>query len=152
LARLSQFLDDDELLEDAHRAAALLTPELIAADRCPDLFSGSAGGILGLLSLYDLSHDQRLLEQAAACGDHVLDVRAASASGYRAWTTINDALLTGASHGAAGIAYALLRLYASTSDARYLDAAREAIAYERSVFSPKDGNWPDFRATGAKEP
>jgi type 2 lantibiotic biosynthesis protein LanM len=151
-ARLSQFLEDDELAEDAKRSAALLTPELIAADRCPDVFSGSAGAILGLLALYDQLPDQALLEQALACGQQVLDTRVASASGHRAWVTLNDALLTGFSHGAAGIAYALLRLYERVPDPQFLDAAREAIAYEHSVFSPADGNWPDYRLPSSERP
>ncbi len=144
-ARLSQFLGDDELAAEARRAAALLTLPLIANDQCPDVFTGSAGAILGLLTLYDLVPDQSLLDQALACGQHLLDTRVAHASGYRAWVTLNDACLTGFSHGAAGIAYALLRLYEKASDSQFLEAAREAIAYERSVFSPNDGNWPDFR-------
>ena len=53
--------------------------------------------------------------------------------------------MTGFSHGAAGIAYALLRLYGVTQDTIFLAAAEEAIAYERSVFSPVAQNWPDLR-------
>ena len=153
LVRLSQFLRDDTLLTDATHWAALITPELIATGRDPDVILGSAGAILGLLALYDHSHDQRLLEQALACGGHLLDIRVASPSGHRAWAFAEgDALLTGFSHGAAGIAYALLRLYERAPESRFLEAAREAIAYERSVFSPEAGNWPDFRPTGSQGP
>jgi lantibiotic modifying enzyme len=42
-------------------------------------------------------------------------------------------------------AYALLRLHSVTSDPTYLEAAKQAIAYETSVFSPAAQNWPDFR-------
>jgi lantibiotic modifying enzyme len=54
--------------------------------------------------------------------------------------------LTGFSHGAAGIAYALLRSHEVTQDAVFREAASEAIAYERSVFSPNEENWPDLRS------
>src|SRR5262249_59276422 len=53
---------------------------------------------------------------------------------------------TGFAHGAAGIAYALLRLHRQRPDPRLVKAAGEAIAYERANFSAADGNWLDVRA------
>ncbi len=55
--------------------------------------------------------------------------------------------LTGMSHGASGIAVALLELHAATGRSDFLEAARGAFAYEDSLFDPKLGNWPDLRAT-----
>ena len=145
LARISQFLNEPALMRDAAKAAALLTPERLTTDRKYDVISGAAGAILGLLTLYRMTGEPEVLEQAITGGHHLLDCRVASDSGFRAWKTLSGKLLTGFSHGAAGIAYALLRLYESTGDARFLEAATEAIAYERSVFSPEAGNWPDLR-------
>jgi lantibiotic modifying enzyme len=54
-------------------------------------------------------------------------------------------MLTGFSHGAAGIAYALLRLSSATGDPVYRSAAAEAIAYEDELFEPTLENWPDLR-------
>jgi lantibiotic modifying enzyme len=54
--------------------------------------------------------------------------------------------LTGFSHGAAGIAWALLELFDVTGVERFRRVAGEAIAYERSVFSAEQSNWPDFRS------
>ena len=145
LVRTSQFLDEPVLLEAARQAAQLITAERIAEDRTLDVIAGSAGAILGLLALYRAWHDPEVLEKAVACGRHLVEARAASESGYRAWQTIGGRLFTGFSHGAAGIAYALLKLYEDTSQAEFLEAAREGIAYEDSVFSPEACNWPDFR-------
>jgi type 2 lantibiotic biosynthesis protein LanM len=139
-------LKEPELLADAERAAALITADRIAADETLDVIAGAAGAVLGLCALAEAGADRQVLERAAACGQHLLRQRTASQSGYRAWASPNGKLLTGFSHGAAGIAYALLRLHALTGDPDLLDAAREAIAYERSVFSAEAGNWPDFRA------
>ena len=147
LVRVSQFLKKPALLEDAKRVASLITPELIAADQKFDIISGAAGAILGLLALYNISADSEVLEQAITCGYHLLNHRTVSHSGDRAWATLDRKLLTGFSHGAAGIAYALLRLYQVTGEAAFLKAAHEAISYERSVFIPEMGNWPDFRST-----
>jgi lantibiotic modifying enzyme len=53
--------------------------------------------------------------------------------------------LTGLSHGAAGIALALLELHAATQRRHFLQAASGAFAYEDSLFNPSLGNWPDLR-------
>lgn len=151
LVRISQFLGEPDLWEDARQVASLISHERIAADKKFDIMSGAAGTILGLLALYESSADSAVLEQAFACGHHLLNNRVASESGYRAWATLNGRLLTGFSHGAAGIAYALLRLYAITKEPVFREAAEEAISYERSVFFPEAGNWPDFRPRGSRD-
>ncbi|BAZ21327.1 hypothetical protein NIES4073_22050 [Kalymmatonema gypsitolerans NIES-4073] len=145
LVRVSQFLDEPELLDVASQGASLITQESIASDRQFDIISGSAGAILGLLSLYQAKPDPAVLERATALGYHLLINRTKSDSGFRAWATLEGKLATGFSHGAAGIAYALLRLYKITQETVFLEAAEEAIAYERSVFSPSAGNWQDVR-------
>jgi lantibiotic modifying enzyme len=53
--------------------------------------------------------------------------------------------LTGFSHGAAGISWALLALAARTHEHRFRIAALGGLAYERSLFSVEAGNWPDLR-------
>jgi lantibiotic modifying enzyme len=53
--------------------------------------------------------------------------------------------LAGFSHGAAGIAWALLELAGATGNQRYRAAARQAIDYERGLYSPEAHNWPDLR-------
>jgi len=146
LVRSSQFLAEPMFLKDAQSIASLITPELIAADRKFDVISGAAGAILGLLTLHQAIADPVVLEQAVTCGYHLLNHRIASDAGLKVWKTLNGKLLTGFSHGAAGIAYALLRLYEITQNTVFLEAATEAIAYERSVFSPIAQNYPDFRS------
>ncbi|KYC40664.1 Lanthionine synthetase C family protein [Scytonema hofmannii PCC 7110] len=146
LVRVSQSLDEPELLNIASLAASLITQESIASDRSFDIIAGAAGAILGLLSFYQASSDPAVLDRATALGYHLLINRTKSNSGFRAWATLEGKLATGFSHGAAGIAYALLRLYKTTQETVFLEAAEEAIAYERSVFSPNAGNWPDVRS------
>jgi type 2 lantibiotic biosynthesis protein LanM len=145
LVQVSQFLDEPELLDVASLAASMITPESIASDRQFDTIAGAAGAVLGLLTFYQLKPSPDVLDRAQALGYHLLNNRTKSEVGFRAWATLEDKLVTGFSHGAAGIAYALLKLYKNTQDPVFLEAAEEAIAYERSVFSPIDGNWPDVR-------
>lgn len=146
LVKISQFLQKPALLAEAEQAARTISPELIAADRQLDLMTGAAGAILGLLALYHETAEPMLIEKAIACGQHLLEHRNSVNGSPRAWKALEKKPLTGFSHGAAGIAYALLRLYAVTQDNGYLEAAKEGIAYERQVFSPSANNWPDFRS------
>ncbi len=150
LVRTSQFLEED-FLEEAKIAAALITPERIADDHHFDLLLGSAGAILGLLTLYEVNPEPTILQKAMSCGQHLLNNRVTSESGYKAWATMNNTILTGFSHGAAGIAYALLRLYQVSSEQQFLEAALESHAYETSVFMPEKNNWPDFRFPSTKQ-
>lgn len=148
LLKINQLQPQLHFLEDAQRAANLITPELIAIDQQFDVMAGSAGAILGLLALYDETRESTAVEKAVTCGQHLLRHQISVDGSPKAWKTWWYRPLTGFSHGAAGIAYALLRLYAVTQDRAYLEAAQEGIAYERSVFSSKAANWPDFRSFG----
>ncbi|MEG3860873.1 type 2 lanthipeptide synthetase LanM family protein, partial [Microcoleus sp. herbarium12] len=151
MVKISQFLQEPALMEDAREVANLITPELIAADQQLDVMAGAAGAILGLLTLYRETTEQVVLDKAIACGQHLLEHRLSVEGSPRAWKTIEDKPLTGFSQGASGIAYALLRLYAVTENSAYLEAALEGIAYERSVFSSSAANWPDFRSSFAQQ-
>ncbi len=71
-----------------------------------------------------------------------------SHTGYRAWNTQKSnskRLLTGFSHGAAGISFSLLKLYEEVGDDIFFNGAKEAIEYEQSVFDIEKNNWPDYR-------
>ena len=145
LVKVSQFLDDNSLLADAQLLADEITSNQISSDRDLDLIGGAAGCILGLLALYQATDEVTILAKAIACGEHLLSEQKNQAVSPKAWATLSAKPLTGFSHGAAGFAYALLRLYSATDDLRYRDAALEGIEYERSVFAPSQANWPDFR-------
>ncbi len=145
LVKICHFLDDQSLLTEARILADSITAEMIAADRSLDIVSGAAGTILGLLSLYEVTQEDSVLETVIACGQHLLTQQISDRGAPRAWKTIIEQHLPGFAHGAAGIAYALLQLYSVTQDSNYLEGALEGINYERSVFSATEANWPDFR-------
>jgi type 2 lantibiotic biosynthesis protein LanM len=151
MVKVSEFLQDSLLLEDAVQTAKLVTPEFIASDQKLDIIWGAAGTLLGLISLYQATQDQSILEIGMLCGHHLVANR--SDVSPRAWGTIkNESVqpLTGFSHGAAGCSLALLRLYEACGDTDFLVAAQEGIEYERSVFNEKVQNWPDFRMSEKK--
>jgi type 2 lantibiotic biosynthesis protein LanM len=145
LSRIGIWLDQPELLDAAWHAALLLTEQRIQADQSFDVIGGSAGALLGLLSLYTYVQKDELLQRACWCGHYLLAQRVLTASGRRAWPAFQSHPLTGFSHGAAGIAYALLRLADATGDQIWKEAAEEALEFEQALFLPEVGNWPDLR-------
>jgi type 2 lantibiotic biosynthesis protein LanM len=117
-----------------------------------DVLNGCAGAIPVLLSIHRRYEKEHLLELANRCGQHLIDKARRSDYGW-SWNTLdvpaemNQQDLTGFSHGAAGIAWALLELHNKTRDKKYLDAANEAFRYEQHWFDREQGNWPDFRSS-----
>ena len=144
---MAGWLDEPGLLDDARRVCGLVNAASIAADRSFDVLKGAAGAILGLLALHRTAGDEAALAAAVACGRHLLQSRATDPDGNLGWHAHPGRTrhLTGISHGAAGIALALLRLYRSTGDADFRAAAEQALTYERKLFMPRSGNWPDLR-------
>ncbi|MEQ9482050.1 type 2 lanthipeptide synthetase LanM family protein [Coleofasciculus sp. F4-SAH-05] len=145
LTHLSVLWQQPELLAEAEGLLDPLT-ELIEKDEQFDIIGGAAGCIGSLLSLYHSHPSQPILDTAIQCGDHLLACAQKMAVGM-GWKPVGMGKkpLTGFSHGAAGIAWALLKLAAVTGEERFQEAALYAIAYERSLFSPGVGNWPDLR-------
>ena len=140
LARMGSLLGEPDLLRDAARMASWITPQLIERDRSYDAASGSAGAILGLLAVHGATGEERLLAQAGACARHLLAHRTVDpASGLRVWLTRGERGELGIAHGAAGIAFALLRLHARTGDAELLEAAEEAMLHERHARAQHQG-------------
>lgn len=119
-----------------------------------DVISGSAGAIPLFLLMHarcgadflpDLAvrHAEHLLRNAREDGDHW------------SWNTLranSGQDLTGLSHGASGVAWALMELFAHTGEARYRTAALRGFAYERRWLNAAQGNWPDFRTPNERNP
>jgi len=150
LTRAGEFLGEDELIADARIAALRIRPDQIEKDQSLDAMNGSAGAILGLLACYAATGEPKILARAIACGRHLLQRRKADKFGFKTWPTLDGCHLTGFSHGAAGIAYALLQLYKVTSDAEFFDAAVEGIYFEDHALVAEQNNWPDYRHAATK--
>jgi lantibiotic modifying enzyme len=136
------------LLAEAESFVELL-PALIEQDEQLDIISGSAGCIGALAVLYRCAPTARTLAAAIQCGNRLIE-RAGSIESGGGWKprTKHSRPLTGFSHGAAGMSWALLELAALTSEDRFRATALAAIEYERRLFSAEAGNWPDLRDDG----
>jgi type 2 lantibiotic biosynthesis protein LanM len=151
LVHLGVHWDRPDLIAEAESVVDRL-PDLIEQDEALDVFGGAAGCIAALRGLYHCAPSDRVLAAAIQCGDHLL-ARAQQMPEGIGWLTVTGASrpLAGFAHGAAGIAWSLLKLYAWTGLERFQTAAREALAYERSLFVEAAGNWPDLREHRAAE-
>ncbi len=145
-AHLAELWGDPALLDAAEGCLARL-PGLIDADDTLDLIDGAAGCLAALLALYDLRPAAATLAAAVHCGERLL-ARAEPQPAGIGWRNVPafPLPLTGFSHGAAGIAWSLLRLAAATGEERFAAAARQGLAFERSLYSHERGNWTDRRS------
>jgi lantibiotic modifying enzyme len=115
-----------------------------------DLMSGYAGAIPVLLGLAKACARPEWSELALRLAQKLERSATRTAEGW-SWKTIdlpgqtNGKNLTGFSHGAAGIGWALLETSEATGERRFQNAAEEAFRYERTHYSPEQENWPDFR-------
>ena len=147
LASIADFLPGHPIAARAEsaalRCAGHVDRPLLRRDGKFDLIFGSAGLLLGLAKLHRLRGDAALAEPIARTGDYLLEGR--GADGLVA--TYGGKPITGMSHGAAGIALALMRAQAATGDSRYGEAAMAHIAFEEGLWDEEAGNYPDYRST-----
>jgi hypothetical protein len=145
------------ITSDAQLASGVRTllDTLLGQDLGPrgfDLLSGTAGVIVGLLTLAELLKDDGLADGAVRAGRQLLLMAQRSDVGW-SWRDPAGARhpnLTGLSHGVAGAGYALLELLRVTGEHRWQAAAEMAFRYEEHWFSEKIGNWPDLRYHGSR--
>ncbi len=119
-----------------------LSAKAVCRDRRFDVEKGTAGLILGLLTLCSSVGEEDFLDLARCCGDHLLEHQRAAASGGAGWAAPTGLLLAGWAHGQAGIARALFALGEATGHERYRVAAAACVAYERAMLHGRRGNWP----------
>lgn len=151
MTHLAALWDARSLLNVA-RTWAERIPPLLEHDDEFDIVSGTAGALATVMALYRVTPTPELLDVARQCGDRLL-AHAVMAGPGIGWpgTLRARGPLTGFSHGTAGIAWTLLELSRLTGEERFANAARDAVAYERSLFLPEHGNWPDLREAAPEE-
>lgn len=157
LSHLAAMWRRPELLAEALESLPELSVQ-VECDRGLDLMSGVAGCAVVLLDLHRQTGDGRLLKLARRCGERLRATAVAPVEGGAAWiSTAAAEPLAGFSHGAAGIAWALLRLADACGEPAFGDLAQRALDFERALFLPEASNWmdrrrfkeapPDFRST-----
>ena len=150
LVQLATWLKMPELIDSAREVATSITPGQIMTEERLDVMCGCAGTLLALLSFIEevtaMGMDSGTApELALLCGRRLLETRVSYNSGPRAWAAADSLPLSGFAHGAAGIAYALVRLFQYTGHEEFRDAAIEGFAFERTLYIPELQTWFDPR-------
>lgn len=150
LSHLGQLWRDESLLTQAEAYASRIA-DALSRDRDLDVVGGAAGAVVALLSLHAVRPQAGALELAIRCGDFLLE-RAQPAGGGLGWMSRieTDEPITGFSHGAAGIGWALLRLADASGQPRFREGAWGAFRYEFSQFSTETNDWANTAASAAE--
>ena len=133
--------DIGEIIEEADGGNAEST------DREFDLMSGWAGAIPALALAHRCTESDEMTKMATLVADWLLESARKTRHGW-SWRSPgmrNQRDLTGLSHGAAGVAVALLEAFRLTGEDRFAAGARNAMRYENRWLDAEAGNWPDFR-------
>jgi lantibiotic modifying enzyme len=147
VAQAGHVLDSDELSE-AGAAFALAAMQRDAGRQDVDLMAGAAGAIAALLQLRALRDDAWIggaLDLEAARLQETAN-RDDGAWSWSAPASPPGRDLTGLSHGAAGIGWALLELAHGGGRPDLAAGAEAAFEYERRRYDPARNGWPDFRS------
>lgn len=149
LTHLGKLWQRPALWEKATELAQLV-PSYIEQDEQFDVIGGAAGCIGAVAALYRCTADPQLRTVIQQCADHLVENAQDMPTGI-GWIVPNmgDQPLAGFSHGAAGIAWALLTAAELTNKEAYQQVATEALRYERSLFAPTAANWRDLRTQAA---
>jgi class II lanthipeptide synthase len=145
LSHIGALWADHRLIDLAERVVVKLGDQ-VSADRTLDIIGGTAGFIMATSALEHVRSapaTRRVLKHAADC----VIARGEDLAGGLSWSTSLPASrpLTGMSHGASGMALALLTAGRLVNHPPFVDAAMRALCYERSCFDSSRTNWPDFR-------
>jgi type 2 lantibiotic biosynthesis protein LanM len=144
LTHLGALWSRPALLDQAESMVGSLAG-LIDHDQHFDVIAGSSGCIASLLALHQQVKSPHLLSAAVKCGEHLVLHGQRTEHGV-GWTIPEQhEPLSGFAHGAAGIAWSLLKLTKLTGRTDFHTTALAAIANERQQFCPEEGNWRDLR-------
>ena len=151
LSHIGALWADHHVVDLAERLVSALCDH-VDADRTLDIVGGTAGFIMAASALEHVRSaplTRRALRHAAEC----LIARGEERAGGLSWSTNLPASqpLTGMSHGASGIALALLATGRLLDHVPFGHAAIRALCYERSCFDPIRANWPDYRVLPGRD-
>lgn len=146
---LYALLKDASLLDSAIRNAEVLR-DGVAADAGFDLLEGISGLIVPLLHLGEASNDPKWHEVAAQVAARLESAAIIDELGARWLNHTFDRPIGGFSHGATGIGWSLARLSLCRTSTelqreKWQALAKQAFAFENSLYEASYGGWRDLR-------
>lgn len=148
LIHLSELQDNYEMKEELKKEAFFIAKDLIPLienDKNYDILDGVAGALIVYLELYLAFGDKTFYEAAIKCGKHLIN-NSMDLDNKAGW--LNPLIrkpIGGFSHGASGIAWALLKLYNVSGIETFKQKALNALNFERAQYKPEERNWYDLR-------
>jgi hypothetical protein len=148
-------LNNSEVCDAGFEVARRLAQEdrLIEDPRTEiDFMTGKAGALAVITTRKELAGDSALMSFAGRLGEQLIRDAVSRGPGL-GWLNPRSAQelpLAGLSHGASGIALALLELDRVAACVEARRTAELAFAYERWLFDSMRGNWPDVRGLASK--
>ncbi len=117
-----------------------------------DLLLGPPGALLGLIHIYEMLKEEKILQVAHLFLENILDQLCACENGIY-WNRNRNQIkaLCGFSHGASGMAFIFLELGKYFNNKNFYWLAEQLFNYENSHFDNEYSNWPDFRKSLTKE-
>jgi lantibiotic biosynthesis protein len=146
----AELVDDASMRSVASKMIGKLSSRIHSMPRMgSDVISGAAGLLNGLACLNE-RYTPNISGQMSCLSEHILATAVSDVRG-RYWRQgEGQSGLTGYSHGASGIALALLEASQKLPDLKVDDAVLAAFDFEDSYFSKSQGNWADLRAYGGR--
>lgn len=132
---------------------ALILKKIILEDQEYDIIYGNAGAIVVILELYSITKNKRYIELASMAGERLIENQSSEKKeDFGGWIGAGSKrALSGFSHGAAGIIYALSLLWKYTGNDRLLNSIEQGLQFERSLYNSDVGNWIDRRERSEEE-
>jgi hypothetical protein len=153
LLEAADFLNDKRYITHALNIVRNCELYLQHPAYCADLLTGTSGTLIGLLHLYDRTREPWLLEKIELFTADLIKTATFVPGEGLSWYKNNQTMknLCGFSHGASGMAFALMELGRYFNNDAYLWLGRQAVRYEQKQFDESTANWPDYRTRYAFE-
>lgn len=102
---------------------------------------GDAGFVTYLVSVYQITKEEKYLNAAKSLGNFLLSKAADAPNGGKYWNVVDltiidfpeDVFWVNLAHGTSGVGFIFAILYKATKEAKYLDAAKEAAKYIEGI-------------------
>ncbi|GGL13244.1 lanthionine synthetase [Sphaerisporangium melleum] len=145
LTHLAVLLNDPGLADPVEGLVELCA-KAAGQDEALDVIGGSAGTLATMLAVHQATGSAAAWRTARACAERLLATATPTGAGVAWHTPMSDGRpLTGFSHGAGGIGWALRRYADAGGDPRARETALAAFAYESEHYRPDLRGWPDYR-------
>ncbi|WMM26147.1 type 2 lanthipeptide synthetase LanM [Tissierella sp. MB52-C2] len=114
-----------------------------------DIIDGLAGILVVILNIFELSQDRELEHLSIEVGkDIISNIKIEGKSAYWKKGSNNELMISGFSHGLAGVSYALGKLYKMTNYKESIYIVDNLIKIENNYYNSDIENWMDLRSQG----